>query len=141
MLPLSDERTTLAEVLRDRGYVTGGFAANFANLDRGFGMAQGFGHYEDHPGLLFRPVPHVVRFVQRFRPAFCKKPFRSAEEINTAALNWLDRAPTVREGIQQEDKDSNPVRRFWRPLALPGASPYSAVKSQETGVRSQEPNS
>ena len=96
VLPLSNERTTLAEVLRDRGYVTGGFAANFANLDRGFGMAQGFGHYEDHPGLLFRPVPHVVRFIQRFRPAFCKKPFRSAQEINAAALDWLDRAPAGR---------------------------------------------
>ncbi len=96
VLPLPDERTTLAEVLRDRGYVTGGFAANFANLDRGFGMAQGFMHYEDHPGLLFRPVPHVVRFVQRFRPAFCKKPFRSAQEINEAALDWLDKAPEGR---------------------------------------------
>jgi len=96
VLPLPEDRTTLAEVLRDRGYVTGGFAANFANLDRGFGMAQGFMHYEDHPGLLFRPVPHVVRFVQRFRPAFCKKPFRSAQEINEAALDWLGKAPAGR---------------------------------------------
>ncbi|HEY2387859.1 MAG TPA: sulfatase-like hydrolase/transferase [Candidatus Binatia bacterium] len=96
VLPLPEDRTTLAEVLRDRGYVTGGFAANFANLDRGFGMAQGFMHYEDHPGLLFRPVPHVVRFVQRFRPAFCKKPFRSAQEINEAALDWLGRVPEGR---------------------------------------------
>jgi len=96
VLPLPEDRTTLAEVLRDRGYVTGGFAANFANLDRGFGMAQGFMHYEDHPGLLFRPVPHVVRFVQRFRPAFCKKPFRSAQEINEAAVDWLGRVPEGR---------------------------------------------
>lgn len=96
VLPLAEDRTTLAEVLRDRGYATAGFAANFANLDRSFGMAQGFGHYEDHPGLLFRPVPHVVRFVQRFRPAFCKKPFRSAQEINGAALDWLDTAPPGR---------------------------------------------
>lgn len=96
VLPLAEDRTTVAEILRDAGYVTGGFAANFANLDRGFGMAQGFTHYEDHPGLLFRPVPHVVRFVQRFRPAFCKKPFRSAQEINAAALEWVDRAPVGR---------------------------------------------
>ncbi len=96
VLPLAADRTTLAEVLRDRGYATGGFAANFANLDRGFGMAQGFSHYEDHPGLLFRPVPHVVRFVQRFRPAFCKKPFRSAPEINAAAVEWLGKVPAGR---------------------------------------------
>ena len=35
-------RSTLAEVLRDRGYTTGGFVANFSYLYRDFGMAQGF---------------------------------------------------------------------------------------------------
>jgi arylsulfatase A-like enzyme len=94
VFPLADDRVTLAELLRDRGYATGGFVANFANLYRGFGMAQGFEHYEDAPGLLLRPVPHVVRLAQRFWPAFCKKPFRSAEEINAAALTWLDAVPT-----------------------------------------------
>jgi arylsulfatase A-like enzyme len=34
--------------------------------------------------------------VQRFRPAFCKKPFRSAQEINAAALDWLRTAPEGR---------------------------------------------
>lgn len=96
VFPLADDRVTLAEMLRDRGYATAGFVANFANLYRGFGMAQGFEHYEDHPGLLLRPVPHVVRFVQRFWPAYLKKPFRSAEEINAAALTWLDAQPRGR---------------------------------------------
>ncbi len=90
VLPLGDDKTTVAEALRDRGYATAGFAANFANLDRGFGMAQGFQHYEDHPWLLLRPVPHVIRFLQRFWPAYCKKPFRSADDINAAALAFLD---------------------------------------------------
>ena len=94
VFPLADDRVTLAEVLHDRGYATGAFVANFANLYRGFGMAQGFAHYEDAPGLLLRPVPHAVRLIQRFRPAFCKKPFRSADEINAAALAWLDAVPT-----------------------------------------------
>jgi len=92
VLPLGDDKTTLAEALYAHGYATAGFAANFANLDRGFGMAQGFQRYEDHPWLLFRPVPHAVRFWQRFRPAEFKKPFRSADDLNAAALAWLDGA-------------------------------------------------
>jgi arylsulfatase A-like enzyme len=96
VFPLAEDRTTLAEVLHDRGWATGGFVANFANLFRGFGMAQGFQRYEDQPGLLFRPAPHVVGFVQQFSPAFMKKPFRSARDINAAALAWFDRVPAGR---------------------------------------------
>jgi len=96
VFPLAEDRTTLAEVLHDRGWATGGFVANFANLYRGFGMAQGFQRYEDQPGLLFRPAPHVVSFVQQFSPAFMKKPFRGARDINAAALAWLDQVPSGR---------------------------------------------
>jgi len=96
VFPLPPERVTLAEILRDSGYATAAFVANFANLYRGFGMAQGFQRYEDQPGLLLRPVPHAVRFVQRFVPSFFKKPFRSAQEINAAALAWLDKTPADR---------------------------------------------
>ena len=96
VFPLAEDRTTLAEVLHDRGWATAGFVANFANLYRGFGMAQGFQRYEDQPGLLFRPAPHVVGFVQQFSPAFMKKPFRGARDINAAALAWLDQVPSGR---------------------------------------------
>jgi arylsulfatase A-like enzyme len=96
VFPLAEDKVTLAEVLRERGYATGAFVANFANLYRGFGMAQGFQRYEDQPGLLLRPVPHAVRFVQRFVPTFFKKPFRSAQELNAAALVWLDQQPADR---------------------------------------------
>jgi len=94
--PLAREATTLAEALRDRGYATAAFVANFSYLYRDWGIAQGFGRYEDAPGLLLRHVPHAVRFAQRFRPGFCLKPYRTAREINAAALAWLDRAPTGR---------------------------------------------
>jgi arylsulfatase A-like enzyme len=96
VFPLGDDKTTLAEVLHDRGWATGAFVANFANLFRGFGMAQGFQHYEDNPGLLLRPAPHVVGFAQQYAPAFMKKPFRSAQEISEAALAWLDQVPAGR---------------------------------------------
>jgi arylsulfatase A-like enzyme len=94
--PLAADKTTLAEVLRDRGYSTAGFAANFSYLYRDFGVAQGFQHYEDQPGLLLRLKPPVVRFAQKFRPGFCLKPYRTAHEINAAALDWLDHAPKGR---------------------------------------------
>ena len=94
--PLPEERVTLAEALRDRGYQTAAFAANFSYLYRTFGVAQGFGFYDDAPGLLFHVRPHVVHFAQQFAPGFCLRPFRSAREINAAALAWLDRAPAGR---------------------------------------------
>jgi arylsulfatase A-like enzyme len=94
VFPLADDRLTLAEILRDRGWRTGAFVANFANLYRGFGMAQGFARYDDAPGVMPRPVPHAVRFIQGFDPPFLKRPFRSAEEINAAALAFVDEQPT-----------------------------------------------
>ena len=93
VFPLAEENVTLAETLRAHGWATAGFVANFANLYRGFGMAQGFDYYEDHPSLLLRPVPHAVRLAQRFSPTFFKKPFRSAQQLNAAALHWLDDLP------------------------------------------------
>jgi arylsulfatase A-like enzyme len=95
--PLKADKTTLAEALRDRGYSTGAFVANFSYLYRDFGLAQGFQLYEDAPGLLLRVRPPVVRFAQHTRaPGFCLKPYRTAPEINQLALDWLDHAPAGR---------------------------------------------
>jgi arylsulfatase A-like enzyme len=94
--PLASDRVTLAEALRDRGYSTAAFVANFSYLYRDYGLAQGFGRYEDAPGLLLRVRPPAVRVVRAFAPAFCVKPYRTAHEINAAALGWLDRAPAGR---------------------------------------------
>jgi arylsulfatase A-like enzyme len=94
--PLAEDRTTLAEALRDRGYETGAFVANFSYLYRDYGLAQGFGRYDDAPGLLLRMRPPVVRLVRAFRPEFCVKPFRTARDVNAAAIEWLDRVPRGR---------------------------------------------
>jgi arylsulfatase A-like enzyme len=94
--PLSADKVTLAEALRDRGYTTGGFVANFSYLYRDFGLAQGFSLYDDAPGLLLRVRPPAVRFAQRFAPGFCLKPYRTARDMNRLALEWLDRAPAGR---------------------------------------------
>jgi Sulfatase len=94
--PLAADKVTLAEALRDRGYTTGGFVANFSYLYRDFGLAQGFSIYEDSPGLLLRVRPPAVRFAQRFAPGFCLKPYRTAPDMNQHALSWLDQAPAGR---------------------------------------------
>jgi arylsulfatase A-like enzyme len=94
--PLPEERTTLAEALRDRGYDTGAFVANFSYLYRDYGLAQGFGHYDDAPGLLLRVRPPVIRLARALAPGFCLKPYRTAREMNAAALEWLDGAPAGR---------------------------------------------
>jgi arylsulfatase A-like enzyme len=46
---LDDRWPTLAETLRDRGYVTGGFVGNLQYCSRYHGLDRGFVHYEDFP--------------------------------------------------------------------------------------------
>jgi arylsulfatase A-like enzyme len=93
---LPPSAVTLAETLRDRGYRTAAFVANFSYLYRDWGVAQGFSVYDDAPGLLLRLVPHVVRLARRIDPGFCLKPYRTAPEVNAAALAWLDGTPAGR---------------------------------------------
>jgi arylsulfatase A-like enzyme len=46
---LSDEATTLAELLADLGYETGGFAANHVFLSERYNLHQGFATWRAHP--------------------------------------------------------------------------------------------
>jgi len=88
--PLAAGHTTLAELLRDRGYRTAAFVANFSYLYRDYGLAQGFGRYDDAPGTLLRVRPPAVSAIRLFSPGFALKPFRTAPQINDLALAWLD---------------------------------------------------
>lgn len=54
---------TLAEVLRDRGYVTGGFTANLMATRAESGLARGFIRYEDFTSSA-REVLHSTTFTQ-----------------------------------------------------------------------------
>jgi arylsulfatase A-like enzyme len=94
--PLKNGIPTLAELLRDHGYETGAFVANFSYLYRDYGLARGFGTYDDAPGLLLEVRPPMVRVAQLVWPAFCRKPFRTAEAVNAAAFAWLDGRPAGR---------------------------------------------
>ncbi len=67
---MADSATSVAEVLKARGYATGAVLANFAYLYSGLGLNQGFDHYDDRPG----------------RGAVG---YRRAQEITSLATAWL----------------------------------------------------
>jgi len=75
---LAEERLTLAEVLRERGYATAAFVGAFV-LDERYGLAQGFDRYDDavHP----RDADETAMGRYNERPA---------DEVTDAVLGWLD---------------------------------------------------
>jgi arylsulfatase A-like enzyme/Flp pilus assembly protein TadD len=72
---LAPERTTLAEMLKARGYRTAAFVASFS-VDSRFGLDQGFDLYDDNfqPGLPMKPVNSE----------------RPADAVATLSTAWLD---------------------------------------------------
>ena len=76
---LGDDQTTLATILRARGYQTGGFVSAFV-LDHRWGIAQGFDRYFDDFDLARYRVDVGLDAVQR-----------PASEVVSKAIEWLDR--------------------------------------------------
>ncbi|MBE3124250.1 MAG: sulfatase-like hydrolase/transferase [Acidobacteria bacterium] len=74
---LSDEQTTLAEVLSAQGYQTGAFIGAFV-LDGRWGMKQGFQHYDDQFDL------------KKYKHLDLGEVQRPGNEVMDAALAWLD---------------------------------------------------
>jgi arylsulfatase A-like enzyme len=102
--PLDDRQATLAEVFRDAGYLTGGFAANVLYAGWESGLDRGFVHYEDYPfqlgnimlsttvgrsivkgrgGWEAGPVPAILGYRQ-----FMGR--RLGESIDEEFLEWID---------------------------------------------------
>lgn len=75
---LGDDQVTLAEVLRGRGYRTGGFVGAFV-LDSRWGIGQGFDHYFDDFDLSKYRLDIGMDAVQR-----------PGSEVVDHALAWLD---------------------------------------------------
>jgi arylsulfatase A-like enzyme/tetratricopeptide (TPR) repeat protein len=74
---LSEEQTTIAEVLSARGYKCGAFIGSFV-LDGRWGLKQGFQHYDDPFDL--KKYKHIdLGAIQR-----------PGNEVMDAALAWLD---------------------------------------------------
>jgi len=103
MRPLDDRYTTLAEVLGDLGFRTGAVIANTVPLRADMNLHQGFTHYDARPraGLdtartrTLSPALGICRAVQAvFGRTLLGYWFRDARQINTDALQWLDRDDT-----------------------------------------------
>jgi arylsulfatase A-like enzyme len=85
---------TLAELLADRGHRTGAVVGNFA-LDSSFGIAQGFGSFDDTMTQHMAPpeerslIDPGATWWRRFRATHPAQ--RPASEITDAGLAWLGR--------------------------------------------------
>jgi arylsulfatase A-like enzyme/tetratricopeptide (TPR) repeat protein len=78
---LSQEHTTLAEALGERGYQTGAFVGAFV-LDARWGLKQGFQTYDDQFDL------------SKFKQLDLAAVQRPANQVVDAALAWLEREKT-----------------------------------------------
>lgn len=95
---LDDGPPTLAEVLRDAGYLTGGFVANYRYTGRSTGLARGFARYHDYPlawdealrmtGIARRVLrlPRVQEWLGRNRILEATP----AEQVNREFLAWVE---------------------------------------------------
>ncbi|MEM9554318.1 MAG: sulfatase-like hydrolase/transferase [Acidobacteriota bacterium] len=84
MFRLPDERTTLAEVLRDNGWDTGAAVASVP-VTRQFGIAQGFDFFDDHVTI----DSEDLRGRRLEDPSNLFFDERNAARINDAILPWL----------------------------------------------------
>jgi len=75
---LDDDQLTFAEILRDKGFRTGGFVGAFV-LDRRWGIAQGFDRYFDDFDLERYPSVGGMDTIQR-----------PGSEVVDRALEWLE---------------------------------------------------
>ncbi len=93
--PLDDTYRTLAEVLSDRGYITGGFVANRFYGAREFGLGRGFQHYESRratPSELIATSRLGRGLISRFNQlshSYYMEGRMNASEINRRVLRWL----------------------------------------------------
>jgi arylsulfatase A-like enzyme len=120
--PLDRTHRTLAEELRDHGYVTAGFVANLKFTTRNTGLHRGFTHYEDTRRTLREVILHTTltqstavqraytlisrdswygeaaRALLRFdwrpdTPKFQKRVFKSGTDVTSDFLRWQARTP------------------------------------------------
>lgn len=96
--PLDDRYPTIAQALQERGYRTGAFSANFRVFCRRLGFGRGFHRFEDY----YRSIGNMLvgTFYGRMVEVYglhsglgydAEIGRRWADEINDAALDWIDR--------------------------------------------------
>jgi arylsulfatase A-like enzyme len=108
--PLDATHSTLAEVLAESGYVTGGFIANRYYVSRESGLARGFQHYDDFQFSLARVLfgSALGRYLIDSTPLTKWVNYRDqvgrkrASDVNAEVLDWL----------AHRDADGRPVFVF-----------------------------
>ena len=97
--PLDTRYATVSEVMRDRGYRTGGFSANLFYFTRRGGFDRGFLHFEDYfyslSDMFYRTL--WGRIFNRYIPdrlGWDEWPEgKRAEDVNREMLHWVDTDP------------------------------------------------
>lgn len=100
--PLVPHFRTLAEALAERGYATAAVSANSGRVGRRAGLDQGFSHFDARPSSEAVHAPLRERVNVRLKrlgwtgetTRRLSLPFREANEIVDAALDWHDTTPT-----------------------------------------------
>ncbi|TDI93314.1 MAG: DUF229 domain-containing protein [Caldithrix sp.] len=92
--PILSSHATLAEVLTDNGYITGGFVGNLLYCSHAHGLDRGFAHYEDFlassQSVFLSSTFGVEIFKKMRRLLKWNEPVRkTAGDINQAFLDWL----------------------------------------------------
>ncbi len=92
LTPLDDAHPTLAEVLRDRGYVTGGFVGNLLYCLANNGLGRGFARYDD---LLVTPA--TIAASTALARSLLSEPYlkvdagsNRADTVTDRLLDWID---------------------------------------------------
>jgi len=98
MGPLDGRYPTIGEVFRSRGYRTGAFSANSFFFCRRMGLGRGFVHFDDYSGSLIQAAVRTCygRNLEAVLNRLGLKIFpvrRTAPEINSSFLRWVDSRP------------------------------------------------
>lgn len=104
LIPYAGEYTTLAEELRQRGYMTAGFAGNLVYCGYEAGITRGFLHYEDY-GV--RPIEFLLSIALGRRIAASRALHnalgdfdvfgeKDAATVTGEFLRWFDHRPSDR---------------------------------------------
>jgi arylsulfatase A-like enzyme len=100
--PFEASGPTIAEVLRNKGYVTGGFAANRLYLSRENGLARGFANYQEPTTLWGQAIScsqlGTSLAKRTILPVFGGHVIgrKSAADVNRLCLSWLAKRPKGR---------------------------------------------
>jgi arylsulfatase A-like enzyme len=106
-VPLNAEPPTLAEVLRDRGYRTGGFAANRFYVTRAYGIDRGFMHFAEVREAFGETIRHSTLFRHVVTSSVVRRLLRFETDLGRA------RAPSLYQEVERWVERGDSGRPFF----------------------------